>query len=73
MAQYKKDWYKQKKEDLGNQFLRFTRECFGPIFTCIGCCKDLFKRSVGEFKGDTEKKILDENQMHEKLTFDENF
>ena len=73
IAQYKREWYKQKKEDLGNQFLRFTRECFGPIYTCICCCKDLFKRSVEELKGDLEKKILNENQMHDKLTFDESF
>ena len=73
MAQYKKDWYKQKKEDLGNQFLRFTRECFGPIYKCICCCKDLFKRSVEELKGGVEKEILSEKQMHDKLTFDESF
>ena len=73
MAQYKKDWYKQKKEDLGNQFLRFTRECFGPIYKCICCCKDLFKRSVEELKGDIEKEILNKKQMHDKLTFDQSF
>ena len=73
IAQRRKEWYKKKKEDLGNQFLRFTRECFGPIYTCICCCKDLFKRSVEELKGDIEKKILIERQMHDKLTFDESF
>ena len=73
IAQYKREWYRKKKEDLGNQFLRFTRECSGPIYTCICCCKDLFKRSVEELKGDLEKKILNENQMHDKLTFNDSF
>ena len=72
-AEQKKKWYKERKENEENQFLRFQHEGFGPIYTCICCCKDLFKRSVEELKGDLEKKILDEKEMHGKLTFDESF
>ena len=54
-----------------HQFLKFRRECFGPIFTCICCIRDLFKRSVEELSGKIEKKILNENKMHAMLTFDE--
>ena len=33
--------------------------------------RNLFQRSVEEFKGDLEQKILNENQMHSCLTFDD--
>ena len=33
IAQYKKEWYRKKRENFGSQYLRFTRECNGPIYT----------------------------------------
>ena len=54
-----------------DQIKKFRSECHGPIFTCICCMRDLFQRSVVELKGELEKKILTENQMHNFLTFDE--
>ena len=65
-----KDKRGERRIDLNDQILRFRSECLGPIFTCICCMRDLFQRSVVELKGDIEKKILNENQMHRYLNFD---
>ena len=53
------------------QFILYRNECFGPIYTCICCIRDLFRRSVEELKGDLKRKILDEKNMHSMLTFDD--
>ena len=71
VIQTKRENCKKAKEDLDKQIQKFRQECRGPIFTCICCMRNLFQRSVEELKGDLEKKILDENQMHDCLTFDQ--
>ena len=71
VAQSKKEEFERNKEDLRKQIKRFRHECHGPIFTCICCMRDLFHRSVVELKGDSKQKILNENQMHGYLNFDE--
>ena len=66
-----KEYYGKSKEDYAKQIKKFRHECHGPIFTCICCMRDLFQRSVDELKGVIEQKILNENQMHGYLNFDE--
>ena len=63
--------YEKNKDDKTKQIERFRHECHGPIFTCICCMRDLFQRSVVGLKGEIKKKILQENQMHEYLNFDD--
>lgn len=61
----------ESKADPEQQISRFGLECHGPIFTCICCMRDLFQRSVEELKGKLEQTILQKNEMHEYLNFDE--
>ena len=63
--------YEKNNDDKTKQIERFRHECHGPIFTCICSMRDLFQRSVVGLKGEIEKKILQENQMHEYLNFDD--
>ena len=55
---------------IDNKTLKFRSECIGPIFTCICCMRDLFSRTVEEFKGNLEANIL-VNGMQGCLNFDE--
>ena len=71
IAEHQKESREKKKGNLRKQFILYQNECFGPIYTCICCIRDLFRRSVEELKGDLKRKILDEKNMHSMLTFDE--
>ena len=63
--------YERIKTDKERQIERFRLECIGPIFTCICCMRDLFRRSTAELKADVEHVILTKNQMNKYLNFDE--
>ena len=70
-SDYNTKYYDKEKGNLNKQLILFRNKCFGPIYTCICCIRDLFKRSDEELKGDLKRKILDEKNMHSMLTFDE--
>ena len=71
IAQYNKDYYKKTKIMHDKQIERFRLECIGPIFTCICCMRDLFRRSTEELKGHIEQIIITTNKMGKYLNFDE--
>ena len=70
-AEGKKESYEKDKKDFEKQIKRFRLECIGPIFTCICCMRDLFRRSTDELKADIEHIIIHKNQMSGYLNFDE--
>ena len=77
-AEINKKYYDEKKINLSEQIKRFKKECQGPIFTCCCCMRDLFKRSVEEFKGPlakilTEKKVLGYLKFHPSLKLKDEF
>ena len=71
ISQQQKEKNEKKRKEVKEQIKRFRSECMGPIFTCICCMRDLFKRSVVELKGALQAKILNENNMQQYLNFDE--
>ena len=78
ISQKNKDLLAQKKGDpkeqikkFRSEIKKFRSECMGPIFTCICCMRDLFKRSVEELKGSLEAHIINKNNMQGFLYFDE--
>ena len=65
----------KNKTDFRAQRRRFNRECqYGPSFTCVSCCRDLFSRTVVKLTDDIENKLKEKNiNTHQYISKEESF